>query len=546
MGLRLSRIKDMLNKRTIIERANLSILPANHPAPEVIPPRASLTLETEAPAQPEVVAESIAPQLFQLTAGDGEDPTFRRLTQMATLRDLNPMMHDRMQAVCYFLRVTTPFGKRIVEIITSYTVGKGVRVTAKDPAVQEVIERFWKRNKMDTATREWCDELTTFGELCLPFAVNRVNGDVRLGYIDPLNVDGIQFAAITTEQGDVPITQPWGVRVRSGPMGAPAQIRSLKIVQEVDDPYDQNYGTLDGQCFYFAINKPKSASRGFSELFSLADWIDVFDQMVFDFADRVRFLNAFLYHYTIEGADAKQLNEFKDQLTKNPPKQGGVQVTNEKVKIEPKTPSLGGADMSEASRVVKLYGLGGAGLPAWFFADPVDANRSTAAEMQGPTGKKILDRQNSLVECVTEVLNFVLDAAVKAGVLGQNVDRSFSIEMPELEARDIKSGAQMLTGATASLAQAVDEGWIRNETGARAYHTLLSEIGTDIEDSSAEYKLAQEEAEERSRAQQNALLPQSNLAAALAGLPPGTTPPITPGAGVPDNQEDDELEAEVA
>ena len=61
-----------------------------------------------------LAAEALQPQLFSLTSGDGEDPGFRRITSLPTLRDLNPMMHDRMQQVCYYLRVTTPFGKRIV------------------------------------------------------------------------------------------------------------------------------------------------------------------------------------------------------------------------------------------------------------------------------------------------------------------------------------------------------------------------------------------------------------------------------------------------
>jgi hypothetical protein len=32
----------------------------------------------------------------------------------------------------------------------------------------------------------------------------------------------------------------------------------------------------------------------------------VFDQMIFDFADKVRFLNSLVWHYTVEGADEKK------------------------------------------------------------------------------------------------------------------------------------------------------------------------------------------------------------------------------------------------
>ena len=279
---------------------------------------------------PEVklAAEAVAPQLFTMTTGDGEDPGFRRITSLATLRDLNPLMHDRMLQVCYFLAVTTPFGKRIVEILSDYTMGKGVRVTAKDERVQAVIDDFWddEVNDMDANVESWCDEQTIFGELCIPVAVNPVSGKVRVGYIDPMNIDTIQSAEMATADGTASINVPFAVKLRRE-VGEVLQ-KPMLIVRRVEDPNDENYGRLDGECFYFALNKAKSASRGFSELFSLADWIDLFDQMIFDFGDKVRFLNSFVWHYVIDGADGKKVQEFKDQLTKDPPKQGGALFTN--------------------------------------------------------------------------------------------------------------------------------------------------------------------------------------------------------------------------
>jgi hypothetical protein len=465
-----------------------------------------------------VAAEAVAPQLFTLTTGDAEDPAFRRITSPSTLRDLNPLMHDRMLQVCYFLKVTTPFGKRIVEIITSYVVGKGVRVDAQDEAVQAVIKDFWNDpvNKMDATLREWCDELTTFGELGIPLTVNPVNGRVRIGYIDPMHIDAIQYAEMETLNGSVGVALPYAMKLRKEvgqAITAPAE-----IVRTVEDPSDPEFGRLRGDCFYFAINKAKSASRGFSELFSLADWIDVFDQMMFDFADKVRLLNSLVWHYTLEGSSDKQVEEFKNKLTKEPPRQGGVAVSNERLKIEAKTPQFHGEDMSAIAESLKKYGLGGAGLPAWFFADPMDANRATATEMQGPTGKKIEDRQNHLKECLTQVLDFVIDRAIAAGVLPENVDRTFTIQFPELAARDLSKGATTLQGLAGSLVTAVEEGWIRNETAARAYHTVMSEIGSDIDDSVQEYKLAQQEKQDRQRTQQNNLFPQDQLAAAMKGI----------------------------
>lgn len=463
-----------------------------------------------------IASEAVAPQLFTLTSGDGEDAGFRRISSLPTLRDLNPMMHDRMQQVCYFLRVTTPFGKRIVEIITSYSVGKGVRVTATDAKVQDVIDKFWEDevNDVDAQLPVWCDELTTFGEICLPFARNPVDGFVRLGYVDPMNIDGIRFAQIQTAQGTATINFPFGVQLRRE-VGEVSQ-KVLPIVRRCEDPNNPLYGMLDGECFYHTINKAKSASRGFSELFSLADWIDVFDQSMFDFADKVRLQNAFVWHYILDGADAKATQAYMTELTKNPPRQGGVHVTNEKVKIEAQTPEFHGADMAAGMSMLKKYGMGGAGLPGTFFADGDDANKASSLEMNAPAVKKFQDRQNNMERLLSRILNYVLDSAVAAGVLPQNVDRSFSIEFPEIAVKDLQRGAQTLAGVGMALVSGTTEGWITNATAARAFHTILAEIGCDVEDSAQEYQDAQQEMQDRRQEQADGFSQQVELAKALA------------------------------
>jgi hypothetical protein len=461
------------------------------------------------------VQEAIGPAIFSLTSGDGEDAKFRRLTSPQTLRDLNPLMHDRMQQVCFFLAVTTPFGKRIVEIISSYVVGERFKVICEDAQAQAVIDRFWDDdiNDMENNCQAYCNELTIFGELCVPVNVNPVDGFVRLGYIDPMVIDTIEYGKMETAGGDQEVSFPVNVLLRKE-VGQPDPKR-LSIVRMDEDIHSPTYGYLNGDTFYFSINKAKSASRGISELFSLADWIDVFDQMIFDFADKVRFLNSYVWQYTLDGADKKQTDAFQKEVTQNPPRQGGVFVTNEKVKVEAKTPDFKGADMSAGAEMVKKYGLGGAGLPDWFFGDSGSGNRSTAAEMQGPTGKKLTMRQSHQVNCIKRMTTFVLQQAKLHGTLGQNVNTAHTIEVPELIVRDLSGAANVLTGATQSVAEAEDRGWIQGETAARIFHMLIGQLGTVIDDSKAEYEAAQKQMEDRKAKQQDALFPQNQLAQAI-------------------------------
>lgn len=544
------RIKNIFQRRTNAERANLTLLNLNEAKcwddaravaaegevvqqmkaagfridsddEKLLTAAAHLLTTGRLSKEDKLAAEAVAPQLFTLTTGDGEDPGFRRITSLATLRDLNPLMHDRMLQVCYFLRVTTPFGKRIVEILTDYTIGKGVRVTAKDEKVQQVIDDFWtdEVNNMDDDIEQWSDELTTFGELCVPVAINRVSGKVRKGYIDPMNIDTIQFAEMATANGTASINVPYAVRLRRE-VGEVLQ-KPMLIVRRQEDVNQESYGKLDGECFYFAINKAKSASRGFSELFALADWVDLFDQMIFDFGDKVRFLNQFIWHYTFKGADEKKVDEYKNKLTKDPPRQGGALFTNENIEVAPLTPDFKGQDMAAGAGMVKKYGLGGAGIPPVLMGDGDDANRASSLEMNAPFTKKIQKRQAQLSRCLKSVIDFQIEQAQLAGALPENVDITYTIEFPEIVVKDLQRGAQTLSGVSASLQLGQQEGWITGQTAARAFHTVLAEIGVDIEDSNQEYEDAQQEKADRAAQQQDQLMPQSKLNAALNKLGSG-------------------------
>jgi hypothetical protein len=471
------------------------------------------------------VAESVAPELFSLLAGDGEDAKFRRITSPATLRDLNPVMHDRMQAVCFYLSVTTPFGKRIIRIMVDHIVGEGFKVSAEDPAVQEVADRFWKdsTNNMDENVDALCQEILTFGELCIPVAVNPIDGMVRLGYIDPQNIDSVEFALMQTASGqEITTASAVLLRERVGEVGR----RRLEIIHVDEDPNSPTFGEQKGDCFYFAINKAKSASRGISELFALADWVDVFDQMVFDYADRVRLLNSFVWDYTVKGADQPAVDAMQKRVTKSPPRQGGVQVHNDQLSIEARTPDLKGADMSEAARVVKQYGLGGAGMPSWFFADPGDANRAVAQEMAGPTGKMLTNKQNMMKRIITAIVDFAIGQARVHGVLGSATDLTWKLQVPDISVQDTGLVATALQAMANALGMAEDRGWIRGETSARAFQSVLTQVGVEVDQD--EYDQAQQEKQDRQAQNQNALDPQANLAdalkkAALKKMPPATS-----------------------
>jgi hypothetical protein len=473
--------------------------------------------------------QAIGPMLFQV--GDGEDAGFQRITSPQMRRDLNPLMQMRMQSLAYYLSATNPFAKRIKEVITSYVVGRGFNPTAKDAGVQQVIDKFWKDpvNRMRRTVREYCNELTVYGELCIPVSVNEVDGSVRLGYVDPMDIESIEFGVLQTTGEERPEGQFGAPNSRDAGLSFPVAVimrkrydqqstTRMEVIRRDEDPNSPTFGLLKGDCFYWAINKAKGASRGLSEFFCLCDWLDVFDQMIFDFADRARTLNSYVWDFTLEGADQPTIDKFRDDVTKKPPRQGGVLVHNSQVKVSAVTPDLKGADMRETARVVKGYGLGGAGLPPTFFGDSENSNKSTAEEMTGPTGKKFEDRQEDLSGNVIEILEFVVDQAIIHGVLADSVDRTVDVQCPEVQMRDLAKAGVTMGAVTNSLTIAEENGWIKSETAAQSFHSILETIGVEVQDSKTEFAEAQDEKNEREAQNINKLNPQKNLADALLAL----------------------------
>jgi hypothetical protein len=78
------------------------------------------------------------------------------------------------------------------------------------------------------------------------------------------------------------------------------------------------------------------------------------------------------------------------------------------------------------------------------------------------------------------------------------------------------------------------EGWVTGVTAARAFHTVLAEIGVDIEDSQEEYDKAQQEKDDRAAKQQDQFFPQSALNAALNKIKNGPNAADAAGTGVDD------------
>ncbi|MCH8267099.1 MAG: hypothetical protein IH846_06255 [Acidobacteria bacterium] len=439
-------------------------------------------------------AEAVSPALLLGQDPEGFRPygTSRRFGSALTSRDLNPVLHARMQQVAYYLYLVNPLAHRIVEYTKNYVVGDGVSVKAEDPAAGRVVETFWQDsvNRMDFALPEFVKELGIFGEQCWLAAVNPLSGRVRLAYLDPAEIDAVEWGELaigadaTGAAGTVSV--PVAILRRRAP--GETEPRRFRIIRPDEDPESPTFGQLVGECFYFAINKARTASRGVSDLFAIGDYLDGYDKMLFGLIDRVGFSNAFIWDVLLKGATEENIQEWlKEQ---RPPRPGSVRAHNEQVEWKTVSPSLQAQDFNEAARTIKNMNLAGAGFPEHWFAEGGNVNRASALEMGDPTLKTLVERQGFAAFMVRQVIEFVIDQAVAAGTLPETVNRKFHVQMPEMSVRDMGKAAQALSHVGTTVMELRRAQLIDTESAQELVASVALQLGVEMDLEAVRRRLA--------------------------------------------------------
>lgn len=403
-----------------------------------------------------------------------QDDGYRRviggLTQVT--RDLNPMTQENMLKIVYRLYMTDPLARRILEISRDFAIGDGLSFSAVDPKVYEILYDFWYDPVNDWSMKQYrrCLELGLYGEQIYPVFVNEVNGRVRMGYIDPLNISKIENNPENAEE-------PRWVFVTF-------KEKPYRVIYTDLDPQSPTYDRLVGDVFFFAINNVTLGTRGISDLLPLADFIDAYGQYLFNLLERSRLLNAFIWDVTVEGMNQDQIDEYIAKF--GTPRPGAVRAHNEKIKWDVVSPKLEAADASEGAKLFLTHILGGAGLPLHYYAMGEGTTRATALEMAEPVLKRAQSRRKTFVSMIEKIFDFVIDQAIIHGTLPENVDARYSIIIPPITKRDLVNLSSAMAQITTALSLAEDKKWIQLDSAKEVFTNLVKMLGLEIEQVKAE------------------------------------------------------------
>lgn len=465
-------------------------------------------------------ADKRAVRAYEAGYGDGEDEPpsgdlrkfgYRRAIS-GSIRGFGGLDHDKVLDTVWRVWLMSPLAKRMLEVRRDYIVGSGVKPTTDDEELQIVLDDFWAINKLDARAGQFVLQRHHLGEQVFPVFVRQTDGQVRLGYIDPVQIHKViqhpenvlEKWAVVLKDETPPSDEPWKAK--------PERQRVYRIIREdegamIDDEIvigehqdkrvTAEQATLEeweaellnvygldaytGSCFYFPLNELSNQARGYSDLLQVVDWIDQNETVLFDLADREAMAGFFIADVTLEGATEDQVKVRAKELAANPPKKGSVRVHNDKETWDLTAPDLKQPASVETHRAVESYAWGGMGLPNSWYGHGDDTNLATAVAQGTPTFRSLQAQQDTDKAMFVEMLQFVADQAqIAKAWTPASEETTIDLQMPEMTTRDLTTISTALGQAALALQQAEQAGWMTREHAVEAWAKLMAELDIEI------------------------------------------------------------------
>lgn len=438
----------------------------------------SLFFPAAAPATPARIAEALG-------SPDADDDLYRRAG--GAQRDLLGTTLWRAQELCVHLYRSNPLANRIIKIYTTFMAGSGFSAEAHNTEVQAILDEFWgsPRNRLDLNHRGYARDYLLFGESIHPVAADEM-GSTTLGFIDPTRIDHIE----RDERNNMILDRLHLQRSWS------RDERPLQIVRTTEDPFDVAAGLLVGDVLVWLHDRIGAATRGTPFLLPAVDWLDAYDQTLWELLERVKATRAFFWDVAVEGG-ADEVEEAKRIWGTTPPRSGSIRFRTNAMEVSATQPSIAAYEDVAASRLILRHIAAAAGVAPHWLGDPEDANRSTAESMDAPVLRALEDAQADWRLRMTEAAQFAVDRKVAAGLLprivakedefGRTTDRlpardTVEIVTPSLSDDDITAAAAALAQVAQAFIQLDMVDAVDANVARRIVRQLLPALGIPAEE----------------------------------------------------------------
>ena len=350
-----------------------------------------------------------------------------------------------------------PYAKRIIDIITDYTVGDGITPVAPGE-IGRFVDGFWHhaQNRLDLRLPDLMDELSRSGDLFLALFRNPADGMSYVRAVPKSEILDIVTAENDWEREIAYVVRGDELRATSDEFGA--QSSPLTGGRVFLSPQNPDAAGAEVVMVHYSINRPVGALLGESELASILPALRWYGRML---EDRVRLnwaARAFLWFVTVPTG---RVNAKAEQYG-TPPEPGSIVVHDEGERWDMVAPNLRGLDAQHDLRALRQAISAGSGQPPHWHGDGGDLNRAVAGAMQDPALRRLRRRQKHLQHVIVDLCHTAYGRAHEAGLARKQPDRTaIRVDLPDISREDNESlalAAERMTGALAGLLGALP-GW---------------------------------------------------------------------------------------
>jgi hypothetical protein len=366
---------------------------------------------------------------------------------------------DRKKIFSESLRAwrVNPIARRIVRLMTSFVVGKNVKLKSADNKLQAWLDKWTRKNKFKKNLKRWKDEDTRTGNLFPLF--NVLEGGMTIIRMVPAE----KIEEIRTTDSDVENETAYTYMDEGLEKEWPA--------------YDEN---TDQKLFmkHYASNQPVGSPWGEGDLPPLLVWIGRYSSWLEDRVRLNKFRTAFMYVIIGSYNSESERSAREKQLNANPPKSGSVLVLNKNNGEEwgILSAQLDSFDATLDGISVKKVILDGAGQPMHWHAEPEGATQTTAEAAGTPTFRTLEESQADFFDMLIDM------AETAASIAGFEItEGDITVEGSDITERDNATLALALGRSYPHLADLFDREGIDAKEFLRIVYKMFAEIWDEKE-----------------------------------------------------------------
>lgn len=358
--------------------------------------------------------------------------------------DINYLKEIREEAWKAFL--TNPLAKRQVRNITSYLVGRGLKITSPSEDAQEIIDNFTNdpENYWEIFIREESNRLQIDGEMVVLLYVNTGDGTVKIRDVEPNEIVEVILSSEDYRK-ILALKRVYTKKVYSDDFKT-YHTEQIEDYIQPGEP-DPNNSNIIRDFLFVKMPTVATQFRGVPELTSHLYWLKQYRQLLDARINLNKMRASYIWDVSVDGTDT-DVNDIRKANSK-PPRPGTVKFHNAKVTWEPKSLNINAQDSESDIRAVKLMTVAGSGQPEYMVSgDASNANFASTQETTFSFLKCLEDYQDLFEYLIGSLLGKVCAYAQKYGAApaqflnadGEEIkgNNLVNITFPEAKPKDIE------------------------------------------------------------------------------------------------------------